>query len=315
MSDALSIHFFTIVLNGEPFIRYHIDVFRQLSMPWVWHIIEGVASLAHDTAWSIEKGGRIPEHCHRAGWSKDGTTEYLEDLKQAFPDHIRIYRKPPGQFWDGKLEMVQAPLPEIHEEALLWQVDADELWTLDQIQTVHGLFQMEPSRRAAYFWCHFFVGPDLVIASRNNYGNNPAIEWLRVWRFDPRDRWLSHEPPILAGPWARLKAQARKWRRPGASLRQVLKSEDPRVFSHQETEDAGLVFQHLAYVTPEQARFKEDYYGYQGAESAWRELQRCEDPSILLRDYFPWVRDQATVTRASSLGIQPLMDLRTNPGL
>src|SRR5438874_9967466 len=39
----LPVHFFTIVLNGEPFIRYHLDVFRALPVRWHWHIIEGVA--------------------------------------------------------------------------------------------------------------------------------------------------------------------------------------------------------------------------------------------------------------------------------
>ena len=32
-------------------------------------------------------------------------------------------------FWDGKREMVNEPLFNINEECLLWQIDADELWT------------------------------------------------------------------------------------------------------------------------------------------------------------------------------------------
>ena len=43
---------------------------------------------------------------------------------------------PAGAFWDGKREMVSAPLPNIREECLLWQVDADELWTADQIVSI-----------------------------------------------------------------------------------------------------------------------------------------------------------------------------------
>lgn len=50
---SLTIHFLTIVLNGEPFIRYHIEVFKQLPFKWHWHIVEGVAALKHDTAWSL----------------------------------------------------------------------------------------------------------------------------------------------------------------------------------------------------------------------------------------------------------------------
>ena len=72
----LPVHFFTIVLNGEPFIRYHLDVFRRLPFPWRWHIVEGVASLVHDTAWSVEAGGRIDHAMHSGGLSIDGTTAW-----------------------------------------------------------------------------------------------------------------------------------------------------------------------------------------------------------------------------------------------
>src|SRR5215510_12247523 len=58
-ADDLPVHFFTIVLNGDPFIRYHLDVFRGLPFRWHWHIVEGVAALVRDTAWSVAAGGRI----------------------------------------------------------------------------------------------------------------------------------------------------------------------------------------------------------------------------------------------------------------
>ena len=37
----LPVHFFTIVLNGMPFIRHHIEQFCQLPFRWHWHIVEG----------------------------------------------------------------------------------------------------------------------------------------------------------------------------------------------------------------------------------------------------------------------------------
>jgi hypothetical protein len=127
------IHFFTIVLNGEPFIRYHAEVFKQLPFQWHWHIVEGVADLKHDTAWSLQGGGHISDEIHRNGYSHDGTTEYLDELARLYPDNVTIYRKSEGVFWDGKLEMVNAPLQNIQEECLLWQVDVDELWTVEQL--------------------------------------------------------------------------------------------------------------------------------------------------------------------------------------
>lgn len=76
------IHFFTIVLNGKPFIKYHINIFKQLPCQWHWHIVEGVAQLNHDTAWSLDTGGEILSHIHHEGRSVDGTTEYLEQSRQ-----------------------------------------------------------------------------------------------------------------------------------------------------------------------------------------------------------------------------------------
>src|SRR5437899_11760698 len=113
MSSPLPVHFFTIVLNCQRFIRYHVEVFRKLRMPWHRHIVEGVAELKHDTAWSQPAGGRIPAEFQRAGRSIDGTSEYLDQLAQQLPQNITVYRKQPGLLWEGKREMVNAPLPNL----------------------------------------------------------------------------------------------------------------------------------------------------------------------------------------------------------
>ena len=200
MRDNLSVHFFTIVLNGNPWIRYHEEVFSRLPFRWHWHIVEGVASLSNDTAWSVASGGRIDPKIHREGRSIDGTSEYLDTLKARFPDQITIYRKPLGVFFYGKKEMVNAPLSSINEECLLWQVDCDELWTEDQIIRMRDTFMSEPSRSAAFYWCWYFVGPEKIISTRWNYAENPGFEWLRTWRYHPGDFWAAHEPPTLMRP-------------------------------------------------------------------------------------------------------------------
>lgn len=286
------IHFFTIVLDGQPYIRYHLEVFKSLQVPWHWHIVEGVANLAHDTAWSVAAGGKVPHERYKNGRSADGTSEYLDRIARENPEQISLYRKPLGAHWDGKIEMVRAPLAAITDECLLWQVDSDELWTADQIHTMHEMFQAAPQRYAAFFWCDYFVGPDKVIATRNCYAQNPAYEWLRVWRFQPGMQWVTHEPPTLA-------VQALD----GTPYN--VASINP--FTHRETESAGLVFQHMSYTTEAQLRFKEEYYGYTGATQAWRELQRSTSSYTLLRNFFPWVKDSTLVESATRRGIRPLM--------
>jgi len=288
--SSLPIHFFTIVLNGEPFIRYHIDVFKQLPFEWHWHIIEGVADLKHDTAWSVKSGGRISDELHRNGASNDGTYEYLDQLAKEYPENVTIYRKKDGQFWDGKLEMVNAPLEVIKNECLLWQIDADELWTIDQIKKVREMFAAEPDRTAAYYLDYFFVGENLVTTTLDTYGNHTNYEWLRTWRFKPGFRWTAHEPPRLCMP------AGGKW----------LDIASINPFKHPQTIEKGLIFQHYAYATEKQLAFKEIYYGYSKAIAQWQRLQQQKDFPVLLRDYFGWVKDAAQVNTIKSQNIKPL---------
>jgi len=92
------IHFFTIVLNGMPYVKEHIDIFSNLPIKWHWHVVEGVAELTGDTAWSVNNGGKIPDTFHDKGLSVDGTTQYLDDIQQRFSDRVTIYRKGESAF-------------------------------------------------------------------------------------------------------------------------------------------------------------------------------------------------------------------------
>lgn len=285
------INFFTIVLNGQPFIRYHIEVFRLLPFPWHWHIVEGVADLKHDTSWSLSSGGRIDNSNHSKGLSNDGTTEYLDQLVLDYPNQVTIYRKPEGMFWDGKREMVNAPLCNINEECLLWQVDVDELWTIEQIQKAHQLFLENPDKTAAFYWCWYFVGKNLIVSSRNCYSQNPQQEWLRTWRFRPGMHWAKHEPPVLVD---------------SQNEDCIVDVAKANPFLHSETEQHGLSFQHFAYVMPEQLLFKETYYGYKNALSQWQSLQAQRHFPVFLADYFTWVKDDTVIDLVDDFGVVPI---------
>jgi hypothetical protein len=290
----LPIHFFTIVLNGQPFIRYHLERMRGLPCPWHWHIVEGLADLKHDTAWSLQFGATVPANVAREGRSLDGTAEYLDQIATEEPERITVYRAANGRNWAGKLEMVSAPLANLTQECLLWEIDSDELWTTEQFAKLRELFLQNPDRTAAVFYCHFFVGPNLAI---NRSRRCPEIEWRRAWRFRPGMRWAAHEPPVLAAPIA-----TGQW--VDVAMQQP--------FSPAEMEQHGLVYQHFAYVTPEQLAFKEKYYGYKGIEQWWRELQEQTQFPVPLKRFFPWpwVHIQAQVDPLAVCGIEPLAHLR-----
>ena len=289
VQEKPSIQFFTIVLNGEPFIRYHLNIFRHLPFEWHWHIMEGVADLKHDTAWSLANGGRIDADFHDDGLSVDGTSAYLDHIASLYPQQVTVYRKPKGRFWDGKREMIDAPLANLPAHCLLWQVDADEIWTVDQIRKAWDLFDRHPEKTAAFFHCHYFIGPDLLTITPDAYSHNNAYEWIRVWRYRKGMQWKSHEPPSLManidGRWIDTAAI--------------------NPFTHKETEAAGLVFTHHAYSLEEQVRFKERYYGYPNAVEQWRKLQQANEFPLRVGDYLPWVKDHCqAVIMNHSIGQQ-----------
>ena len=283
----MKVVFFTIVYNGMPFIKRHLEVFHSLEIDWQWHIVEGLADLKNDTSWSLQFGGRVPEQAKRISPSSDGTTEYLDKILESYPDKITLYRKQDGSLWDGKLEMVSAPLINVREKALLWQVDCDEFWTKEQIETIAAEFIEHPEKTAAWYWCDYYVGPDIKICTRNCYAQNPNQEWLRTWHYKPGDRWAAHEPPTL------VRALPDGSETDLGTLNPI---------THSQTERLGAVFRHEAYVLESQVAFKEEYYGYWGAVENWKKLQikASETAPVLLSHYFPWVLDSTSAQRISS---------------
>lgn len=263
------INFFTIVLDGEPWIERHFPVFESLPVPWRWIIVEGVANNVNCTHWCAKEKPRL---------SRDGTERYLSSLVRT--DSITLLQRP---FWiGGKVEMCNAALEQMNEPGLLWQVDADEVWRSEQIKSVVKLFEDRPERNCAWFWCRYFVGPDIVTLRPDPWSNNPAFEWKRVWRFEPGMKFKRHEPPELDGF-----------------------SEKP--ITHAETESVGAVFDHFSYATLEQVAFKSRYYAgdhnphggeYRRSVEGWKRLQAHKGPwPVKLKNYLAFVSDETLATK------------------
>lgn len=256
----MTISFLTLSLNSMPCIGSHLRIMDSLTVPWRWVVIEGAARPVGSTAWCKPIG---------PGVSTDGTHEYLKEIA-AYHPRVRHFHRPE---WQGKDEMVNFGLKYLDQPGLLWQLDSDEMWTSKQIETVVQAFKLHPSKQWARFYCRYFFGPNLVVkrTERDTYGNREG-EWLRVWRYDGRQRFVSHEPPVLAGC-----DQSREG------------------FTREDTERWGCVFRHEAYYSEKQAAFKEAFYGYAGAVNAWRNLQRNTVWPTLARDFLPWVKDMTVI--------------------
>jgi len=231
-------------------------------------IFEGLTIPWH---WSIVEGASENIGCtawcrpQKPRLSKDGTTEYLETLK-GHPN-ISIVQKPS---WPGKVTMINAALEHLPRTGVLMEIDADEIWTAPKLEIVVQLFKEHSYAGEAQFDCRYFVGPDIITVGQNCFGNN-SYEWVRAWR-DGKGRFFSrHEPPVFPHK--------------GALMGKAL------------THKLGMTFDHFAYATEAQVRYKEDFYGYPGAVDGWKRLQFNDKWPAQLKKFLPFVDDKVMATR------------------
>jgi ADP-heptose:LPS heptosyltransferase len=275
----LKIEFFTIVYNGQPWIRGQAEFFRRLGgVDWRWHVVEGLAEHVKDTAWCKEAGGRISDFENRnSNLSTDGTREFLDGLKKEFGDKISIYRPPEAEPWPGKKAMIDCFLPELEEGCLLWQLDVDEFWKPDQVRQILAEFKKRPELTAGWFDCDYYFGWDRCSSRPGVFGNFREYEWLRLWRYQKGDSWGSHEPPALM-------------REVGCGKRENVGRLHPML--QKETRARGWKFQHYALTDRAQMEFKEIYYGHRELIAGLDELGKAGRKEPLARSLFPHIREK-----------------------
>lgn len=249
---------FTIVKNGMPFLPTIFFNLQSLRIDWHWIVCEGSSANTHCTSWCQPQ---------EPGLSEDGTAEFLTMI-QTHP-RVTVIRSP---MWDGKVGMCNACLGYIRVPCVLMQMDADEIWRPDDIEAIVRLFEKDETIKSLQGRCRYFLGVNIISTSRNGYGNNPG-EWLRIWRFTPGDKFVSHEPP---------------------KLKQAC--DGINFVVHEKT-----IFDHYAWWCENQAAYKEHFYGYRGALACWRNLQdNYEWPITDLRKFLPWVGQNASADKLSS---------------
>lgn len=295
----------TIALNGAGHFKRQLAMLRDLphNVQWYWSIAEGVAE-GRAAAESPYSSSALPEWSHTdGGRSIDGLSELMDEVV-AKDRRVFVVRPPEGRTtWRDKIEQANAALISLlslprPDECLLLQLDLDEYWQPWQLVRALQLFQAPSPTgdlpRCAYFDCHMFVAPGLVSSERNTYGHRDDYEWLRMWALGAAPsgrrhparawRWASHAPPIL------VRATSAPGR--AGAVEQLWGTR--HCMSQAETARAGLVFTHHAYVDEFEVAFKEAFYGYDGALSAWSSLRQAVTSGIAvipvdLASRLPWV--------------------------
>lgn len=232
------------------------------SMPWISSVFVELNRLQIDWRWTVVVGVAAPVldsgHCQKIEprLPRDGTMKFLNSIRNH--PRVTIIQK---TLWQGKVAMVNAALEHITEPCVLMQIDSDELWTAEQLAEIYLGLTDRPGT-GWVFRCRYFVGPNLYCKDEGMYGNKD-YEWVRAWHRVPGQMFLSHCPPRLDG----------------ATL-----------------ERRGHVFDHMAYVYPEQVKFRSKYYkGHEDAFVAWKKLQQCKQFPVPLKDYFHWCKDESKV--------------------
>jgi hypothetical protein len=242
---------FTLVLDGEPWIECHLPVFKNLTHQWRWVVVHGAAMNNGSTSWCDTQEPRL---------STDGTSEYLCGIGDP---RVRIIERAK---WESKDEMINAPLFEFDSSCVLMEIDADEIWRAEQLDTIVDLFESQEHLSSIMFACDYYVGPRLVLKGEHCYGDND-YEWLRAWRFRPGMTFKSHEPPVLLGEVGRRMGKL-------------------------ESQDIVGRFSHYAYATEPQVAFKEKWYKYYGLLEGWKRLQSEKEFPVSLNRYFDHVKTE-----------------------
>jgi ADP-heptose:LPS heptosyltransferase len=258
--EKMPVHFFTLVWNGMPFIKHHLSVFEKLPFNWHWHIIEGPAQHGQDkgSCGHRSRGGFVPEDV-----ADDGTLSYLEELSEH--PQVTIY---PRRDWKGKVDMADIPLKNINEVCILWQVDSDELYSVELLEKAYRIFMLRPDKNVGVLSYFQFVGPNKYVIRPTQYKNSidawGTHSYSRLWRFMPGLKWVSHAPPAMS-------------------------LEKTKAF------EIDVSFYHYSYVYEKQLKFKSSYYGYKDFISRWKALQEIVG-QVRLGDFFPWLEgSQVTV--------------------
>lgn len=177
---------FTIVYNGLHHLKHDAFAERMSLMFDHWFIVEGAARNTGSTAWCKTHPG--------ADNSTDGTIEYLIEFCKTHPNTELFIGL--GK-WENKdvmcnhaLKMIDAVVQEQH---ILVEVDTDEQWTQDALDKNIDALILSASNVGGVRWNHF-VSHDLIAVG--DWGGNLNT---RFWIRNHRQKFTSHEPPVLNG--------------------------------------------------------------------------------------------------------------------
>lgn len=172
----------TIIYNGLHHLTSKGFTDFMLSNFDLWIIVEGASKNGGSTSWC-----KTISNSHS---SNDGTLEYVRQLEKENKNvivysHHKHYKSKDEQFNKG-ISILKTKT----SSCFLWQVDSDEHWNIDDIETSERKLWKHPSNVASFQFNHY-VKEDIV--ARGVWGSG-RVNRLWKWRGQMFEK---HEPAIM----------------------------------------------------------------------------------------------------------------------
>ena len=205
-----------------------------------WVVVEGSSRNGGSTSWC--KPIKLPHS------SEDGTVEFMKDWAARhdnvlFYTHHKHYLSKDEQFNKGIVL-----LKTVTNKAYLWQVDADEHWTAQDMEMAERRLWRSASNVAAFQFNHY-IKEDLI--ALGDWGSSRVN---RLWKWSGQ-LFESHEPAVMQGQTKPIEL-------------------DPR-------------FDHYSMVFAQDVKFKSRYYrGHEMIYLNWCKLDDRNDYPIHISNLF-----------------------------
>jgi glycosyltransferase involved in cell wall biosynthesis len=174
------ITFGIIVLNGEPFIRYTLRALYPFAHEII--VVEGATHGAKNVATAN-------------GHSRDTTLETLHQFKAHEDSEDKLIIITQDGFWSEKDDMSQAYAKRATGD-YLWQVDVDEFYHPQDMQTIIKTLRDQPSITAVSFKTITFWGaPDYAVDGW--YLRRGADVYHRLFKWGDDYTYVTHRPPTV----------------------------------------------------------------------------------------------------------------------
>lgn len=155
-----------------------------------WVVVEGLARNGGSTNWM--RPVRAPFT------SVDGTVEFMDQLQADHPDRVHFYsHHKPFMSKDEQFNKALTMLRSVTKECFLWQVDADEQWSSDDLKQAENRLSRSVCNVASFQFNHF-VKEGIVAVG--DWGSG-RVNRLWKWKGQP---FATHEPAVMRGQTAAL---------------------------------------------------------------------------------------------------------------